>query len=227
MATYLSCVVAPWTPTPWHRPGGKLKKSTSEHGNDYQSNDDSSSPAPDMGDDSSSPAPDRTMDRTIYSCGRCVIGTRQHPFICRDCVAETSGQTCSDVWCLTMLSRNQTFSNIAYMSSQLPPSPAGAAPRAPPPDPSAAGGAPRPAPTWPRVTANPPQQPLLLLPDQDQEVKGVGLVPHWQDQDHSMLTAMNMTITIMYLGKIHNMSLVPVTFGNFFFQIFQKWHFLG
>ena len=32
---------------------------------------------------------------------------------------------------------------------------------------------------------------------------------------------------IMYLGNIHNMSLVPVTFGNFFFQILQKWHFLG
>ena len=33
--------------------------------------------------------------------------------------------------------------------------------------------------------------------------------------------------TIMYLGNIHNMSLVPVTFRNFFFQILQKWHFLG
>jgi len=32
---------------------------------------------------------------------------------------------------------------------------------------------------------------------------------------------------IMYLGNIHNMSLVPVTFGNFFFQILQKRHFLG
>ena len=32
---------------------------------------------------------------------------------------------------------------------------------------------------------------------------------------------------IMYLGNIHNMSLVTVTFGNFFFQILQKWHFLG
>ena len=32
---------------------------------------------------------------------------------------------------------------------------------------------------------------------------------------------------IMYLGNIHSMSLVPVTFGNFFFQILQKWHFLG
>ena len=32
---------------------------------------------------------------------------------------------------------------------------------------------------------------------------------------------------IMYLGNIHNMSLVPVTFRNFFFQILQKWHFLG
>ena len=32
---------------------------------------------------------------------------------------------------------------------------------------------------------------------------------------------------IMYLGNIHNMSLVPVNFGNFFFQILQKWHFLG
>ena len=32
---------------------------------------------------------------------------------------------------------------------------------------------------------------------------------------------------IMYLINIHNMSLVPVTFGNFFFQILQKWHFLG
>ena len=27
---------------------------------------------------------------------------------------------------------------------------------------------------------------------------------------------------IMYLGNIHNMSLVPVTFRNFFFQILQK-----
>ena len=26
---------------------------------------------------------------------------------------------------------------------------------------------------------------------------------------------------------IHNMSLVPVTFRNFFFQTLQKWHFLG
>ena len=32
---------------------------------------------------------------------------------------------------------------------------------------------------------------------------------------------------IMYLGNIHNMSLVPVTFRNFFFQILQNWHFLG
>ena len=32
---------------------------------------------------------------------------------------------------------------------------------------------------------------------------------------------------IMYLGNIHNMSLVTVTFGNFFFQILQKWHYLG
>ena len=32
---------------------------------------------------------------------------------------------------------------------------------------------------------------------------------------------------IMYLGNIQNMSLVPVIFGNFFFQILQKWHFLG
>ena len=31
----------------------------------------------------------------------------------------------------------------------------------------------------------------------------------------------------MYLGNIHNMSLDPVIFGNFFFQILQKWHFLG
>ena len=110
-----------------------------------------------------------------------------------------------------MLSRNQTFSNIAYMSSQLPPSPAGAAPRAPPPDPSAAGGAPRPAPTWPRVTANPPHQPLLLLPDQDQdqgqdqEVEGEGLVPD-EDQDQDLkgvvkgvvgvvMTAVKSTIT--------------------------------
>ena len=86
MATYLSCVVAPWTLC--HRPGGKLKKSTSEHGNDYQSNNQS------MADSSSSPAPDRTMNNTVHSCGRCVIGTSQQPFICRDCVAETSGQTC-------------------------------------------------------------------------------------------------------------------------------------
>ena len=32
---------------------------------------------------------------------------------------------------------------------------------------------------------------------------------------------------IMYLGNIRNMFLVPVTFGNFFFQILQKWHFLS
>ena len=32
---------------------------------------------------------------------------------------------------------------------------------------------------------------------------------------------------IMYLGNIHKMSLVPVTFRNFFFQILQKLHFLG
>ena len=32
---------------------------------------------------------------------------------------------------------------------------------------------------------------------------------------------------IMYLCNIHIMSLVSVTFGNFFFQILQKWHFLG
>ena len=32
---------------------------------------------------------------------------------------------------------------------------------------------------------------------------------------------------IMYLRNIHNMSLVPVTFGTFFFQTLQKWHFLG
>ena len=31
---------------------------------------------------------------------------------------------------------------------------------------------------------------------------------------------------IMYLGNIHNMSLVPVTFRHFF-QILQKWHFFG
>ena len=31
----------------------------------------------------------------------------------------------------------------------------------------------------------------------------------------------------MYLGNIQIMSLVPVTFGNFFFQILQKWDFLG
>ena len=98
-----------------------------------------------------------------------------------------------DVWqCCLVIKHFQTLLTCTH---QLPPSPAGAAPRAPPPDPSAAGGAPRPAPTWPRVTANPPHQPLLLLPDQDQEVKGVGLVPVWPDQDHSMLTAMNMTIT--------------------------------
>merc|ERR1711884_1007244 len=134
-----------------------------------------------MADSSSSPAPDRTMNNTVHSCGRCVIGTSQQPFICRDCVAETSGQTCKR--CLMLFDNvveEISSPNIAYMSSQLPPSPAGAAPRAPPPDPSAAGSAPRPAPTWPRVTANPPQQPLLLLPDQDQEVKGVGLVhPLW------------------------------------------------
>ena len=90
------------------------------------------------------------------------------------------------------ISSSNIFKHCLHILAQLPPSPAGAAPRAPPPDPSAAGGAPRPAPTWPRVTANPPHQPLLLLPDQDQEVKGVGLVPVWPDRDHSMLTAMNM-----------------------------------
>ena len=164
IATFLSCVVAPWTP--WHKPGGKLKKPTSERGHDYQSI--SSSTQASMDDDSSSPAPNRTMNaNTIFSCGRCVIGTSQQPFICRDCVAETSGQTCKR--CLMMIDNvvEEISSNIADMSSQLPPSPAAAAPRAPPPDPSAAGGAPRPAPTWPRVTASPPQQPLLLQ-DQDQ-----------------------------------------------------------
>ena len=111
MATYLSCVVAPWTPTPWHRPGGKLKKSTSEHGNDYQSNNQS------MADSSSSPAPDRTMNNTVHSCGRCVIGTSQQPFICRDCVAETSGQTCKR--CLMLFDNvvDEISSNIAYIFS--------------------------------------------------------------------------------------------------------------
>ena len=167
MATYLSCVVAPWTPR--HKPGGKLKKPTSEHGHDYQSI--SSSTQASMDDDSSSPAPNRTMNaNTIFSCGRCVIGTSQQPFICRDCVdraAATSGQTCKR--CLMLFDNvvEEISSNIADMSSQLPASPAAAAPRAPPPDPSAAGGAPRPAQTWTRVTASPPQQPLLLQ-DQDQ-----------------------------------------------------------
>ena len=96
---------------------------------------------------------------------------------------------------------DEISSNIADMSSQLPPSPAGAAPRAPPPDPSAAGGAPRPAPTWPRVTANPPHQPLLLLPDQDQEE---GTPDEDQDQDLKgvvkgvvgvVMTAVKSTIT--------------------------------
>ena len=32
---------------------------------------------------------------------------------------------------------------------------------------------------------------------------------------------------IMYLGNIHNMSLVPVTFRNFYFQIFQKLPIFG
>ena len=32
---------------------------------------------------------------------------------------------------------------------------------------------------------------------------------------------------IMYLGNIHNMSLVIVTFGNFFFQILQKMALFG
>ena len=32
---------------------------------------------------------------------------------------------------------------------------------------------------------------------------------------------------IMSFGNIHNMPLVLVTFGNFFFQILQKWDFLG
>ena len=195
MATFLSCVVAPWTP--WHKPGGKLKKSTSEHGHDYQSNNQSMA-------DSSSPAPDRTMNNnTIHSCGRCVIGTSQQPFICRDCVdraAATSGQTCKRYLMLFDNVVEEISSNIADMSSQLPPSPAGAAPRAPPPDPSAAGGAPRPAPTWPRVTASPPHQPLLLLPDQDQEVKGVGLVPD-EDQDHSMLTLTAMKMNMIFTHK--------------------------
>ena len=32
---------------------------------------------------------------------------------------------------------------------------------------------------------------------------------------------------MMYLGNIHFMYMIPVTFGNFFFQIFQKWPISG
>ena len=54
----------------------KIKKSTPETGLDYQQS---------MDTDAGSPAGDRTMDARVHYCGQCVIGTRQQPFICRDC----------------------------------------------------------------------------------------------------------------------------------------------
>ena len=60
---------------------GKIKKSTSENGQDYQQS---------MDTDAAPPAGDRTMDARVHYCGQCVIGTRQQPFICRDCATDTS-----------------------------------------------------------------------------------------------------------------------------------------
>ena len=54
----------------------KIKKSTPETGLDYQQS---------MDTDAGSPPGDRTMDARVHYCGQCVIGTRQQPFICRDC----------------------------------------------------------------------------------------------------------------------------------------------
>ena len=55
---------------------GKINKSTFENGQDYQQS---------MDTDAGSPPGDRTMDARVHYCRQCVIGTRQQPFICRDC----------------------------------------------------------------------------------------------------------------------------------------------
>ena len=69
---------------------GKIKKSTFENGQDYQQS---------MDTDAALPAGDRTMDARVHYCGQCVIGTRQQPFICRDCATTNTNTAAAPFTC--------------------------------------------------------------------------------------------------------------------------------